>query len=215
MLPILYSFRRCPYAMRARLAIHFSGIEVEQRDILLKDKPADMLSASPKGTVPVLVLPCGEVIDESRDIMDWALTQGPEQSALLGDAKQQTEVSQLLDQCDFQFKPGLDKYKYWVGYPEFSQQEYRLRAEVFLQQLEQRLSQHPYLLGSQLSLADLGIFPFIRQFANVDINWFEQAPYPCLQQWLKLKVSSPAFVAVMHKHPIWQAPADPDETYEG
>lgn len=204
MLPILYSFRRCPYAMRARLAIHFSGVEVEQRDILLKDKPADMLSASPKATVPVLVLPNGEVVDESRDIMDWALAQGAEQPALLGDTEQQAKISQLLDQCDFKFKPELDKYKYWVGYPEFSQQDYRLQAEVFLLQLEQRLSQHLYLLGDQLSLADLGIFPFIRQFANVDIDWFQQAPYPCLQQWLNQQVNSPAFVAIMQKHPIWQ-----------
>ncbi len=200
MLPILYTFRRCPYAMRARLAIHYSGIELEQRDILLKDKPQAMLEASPKGTVPVLVLPNGEVIDESRDIILWALQPGHE---LLGSQQQQVAAEGLLDQCDNDFKPELDKYKYWVGYPEASQMDYRLRAEVFLQQLEERLTQHDYLLGERLSLADIGSYPFIRQFANVDFEWFEQSPYPNVRQWLEGLINSEAFIAIMKKRPIW------------
>lgn len=200
MLPILYTFRRCPYAMRARLAIHYAGIELEQRDILLKDKPQAMLEASPKGTVPVLVLPSGEVIDESRDIILWALQPGHE---LLGNQQQQENIEALLNQCDNDFKPELDRYKYWVGYPEASQLDYRRQAEVFLQQLEDRLAQHDYLMGERLSLADIGSYPFIRQFANVDIDWFEQSPYPNVRHWLDRLINSDAFIAIMKKRPIW------------
>lgn len=201
--PVLYSFRRCPYAMRARLAIHYNGVEVEQRDILLKDKPAAMLAASAKGTVPVLVLSSGEVIDESRDIMNWALQQDAEPHALLGGPEQTQRINNLLDRCDDQFKPHLDKYKYWVGYPELSQQDYRQSCQEFLAELEHSLSQQDYLLGPSITLADLGIFPFIRQFAYVDIDWFEQSPYPNLQAWLSLLIGSTAFEAIMKKRPIW------------
>lgn len=203
MLPILYSFRRCPYAMRARLAIHYCDVEVEQRDILLKDKPNAMLEASPKGTVPVLVLANGEVIDESRDIMMWALQQGEDKYGLLGDKNQQNQIEAWLDECDNNFKPELDKYKYWVGYPEASQLEYRERAEVFIQKLENTLIQHSYLLGEKISIADIGIFPFIRQFANVDMEWFQQAPYPKVRQWLEGLVGSDEFIAIMEKREIW------------
>lgn len=203
MLPILYSFRRCPYAMRARLAIHYCAVEVEQRDILLKDKPKAMLEASPKGTVPVLVLANGEVIDESRDIMMWALQQGEDKHGLLGDTKQQGEIEDWLDDCDNNFKPELDKYKYWVGYPEASQLEYREYAEVFIQKLEDTLQLQNYLLGEILSAADIGIFPFIRQFANVDMEWFQQAPYPKVRQWLEGLVESDEFAVIMKKREIW------------
>lgn len=191
--------------MRARLVIHYCGIEVEQRDILLKDKPLAMLQASPKGTVPVLVLPNGKVIDESRDIMLWALTQGADSHALLGNQQQQNAISKLLNQCDYELKPYLDKYKYWVGYPESSQLDYRLNAEIFLQQLERTLEHQSFLLGNTMTLAELGIFPFIRQFANVDIEWFEQSPYPCLRNWLNNLIKSDAFVVIMQKHPLWSA----------
>lgn len=205
MLPILYSFRRCPYAMRARLLIHYCAINVEQRDILLKDKPHAMLQASPKGTVPVLVLANGDVIDESRDIMLWALNQNPDIHELFNE-QQQDSINTLLDQCDDDFKPQLDKYKYWVGYPEASQLDYRARAEVFLQQLENILSQQKFLLGNAVTLADLGIFPFIRQFANVDIEWFTQSPYPNVRLWLNERINSDAFTQIMQKHAIWSEP---------
>lgn len=191
--------------MRARLVIHYCGIELEQRDILLKDKPEAMLQASPKGTVPVLVLPCGKVIDESRDIMLWALAERADSHALLGDQQQQDAINALLNLCDYEFKPYLDKYKYWVGHPESSQLDYRRCAEVFLQQLERTLEQQSFLLGNALTLAELGIFPFIRQFANVDIKWFEQSPYPCLRNWLNNLINSDAFVVIMQKHPLWSA----------
>jgi len=192
--------------MRARLVIHYCDIKLEQRDILLKDKPLAMLQASPKGTVPVLVLPDGEVIDESRDIMLWALAQGADNHALLGNQQQQDAISQLLNQCDYDFKPYLDKYKYWVGHPESSQLDYRRSAEVFLQQLELVLEQQRFLLGDALTLAELGIFPFIRQFANVDIKWFEQSPYPCLRNWLNNLINSDAFTVIMQNYPLWAAP---------
>jgi len=192
--------------MRARLVIHYCDIKLEQRDILLKNKPLAMLQASPKGTVPVLVLPDGEVIDESRDIMLWALAQGADNHALLGNQQQQDAISKLLNQCDYDFKPYLDKYKYWVGHPESSQLDYRRSAEVFLQQLELVLEQQRFLLGDALTLAELGIFPFIRQFANVDIKWFEQSPYPCLRNWLNNLINSDAFTVIMQKYPLWTAP---------
>src|SRR5690554_5339291 len=163
--PILYSFRRCPYAMRARLGILFAGLQVELREIVLRNKPAQMLAISPKGTVPVLQLPDGQVIDESLDIMRCALQlQDPQQ---LLDESTLTQGYALIEQNDRQFKHWLDRYKYADRYPEMTQLEYRLQGEVFLQQLEQLLNQS-FLLGDKISLADIGIMPFIRQFAHVD-----------------------------------------------
>jgi len=204
-LPVLYSFRRCPYAIRARLAINYSGVKVEQRDIELKNKPAAMLVASPKGTVPVLVLNGGQVIDESRDIIHWALGQNdPEAWFETLNEPAQEQVTGLLNQCDEQFKPCLDRYKYWVGYPEQSQLEYRQQCEQFLQQWEQQLSTQRFLLGRSPSLADNGIFPFVRQFAYVDIGWFEQSPYPHLKAWLQHFIESDSFQEIMRKRPLWQ-----------
>ena len=204
MFPILYSFRRCPYAMRARLAIRVAAIQVELREVVLKHKPAQLLSASPKGTVPVLVLPDGCVIDESRDIMDWALQQYDPQNWLAYSA---TELNALIDENDRHFKPNLDGYKYADRHPQPAS-FYRLQAEAFLQQLEARLKPQRYLLGDNISLADMAILPFIRQFAHVDLDWFNRAPYPNVQQWLHDFLEGEEFAAVMKKYPAWQ----PDQT---
>jgi len=204
--PILYSFRRCPYAMRARLAIHYSGIEIEHREILLKDKPAAMLEASPKGTVPVVVLPNGTVIDESRDVMMWALQQHDPQTWYHGlTEEQQADINDWIDRNDNDFKPWLDKYKYSVGYPEHSEAYYREQCEAFLKQLNEQLSNSAYLMGDSESLADNAIFPFVRQCAFVDKSWFDAAPYPHLQRWLQQFLKSARFEDIMHKHPLWQA----------
>lgn len=202
----LYSFRRCPYAMRARLAIVLAELKVELREIVLKNKPAQMLAISPKGTVPVLELvetdgSSRRVIEESRDILQWALEQHDPQAVL---DVEPASAQALIEQNDNEFKHWLDRYKYSDRYPELSQLEYRERGEVFLQVLETLLAKHRYLLGDTISSADIGIMPFVRQFAHVDQDVFYQLPYPHLQQWLRDWLQHPAFQQVMVKLPAWQ-----------
>ncbi|MGH1463578.1 MAG: glutathione S-transferase [Neptuniibacter sp.] len=207
---ILYSFRRCPYAMRARLAIFNSKIEVELREVILKNKPVEMLSASPKGTVPVLVLPQGKVIDESLDIMLWALQQNDPNNWLLGNNPlYKKTIENLIQENDFVFKTHLDRYKYFDRHPEHPQGYYREQCEAILIKLEQRLQQYNFLLGKQICLADIAIFPFIRQFAHVDRNWFYSSPYPALQSWLDQLLNSPLFIGIMKKYPQWETGDDP------
>lgn len=202
----LYSFRRCPYAMRARLAIVLAELKVELREIVLKNKPTQMLAISPKGTVPVLELvetdgSSRRVIEESRDILQWALEQHDPQAVL---DVEPASAQALIEQNDNEFKHWLDRYKYADRHPELSQIEYRERGEVFLQVLETLLAQHRYLLGDTISSADIGIMPFVRQFAHVDQEVFYQLPYPHLQQWLRDWLQHPAFQQVMVKLPAWQ-----------
>jgi len=204
MLPVLYSFRRCPYAMRARLALHASGMGIELREVVLRNKPESMLAASPKGSVPVLVLPDGPVIDESWQIMLWALRRHDRFGWLGKDEAYADAATPLIVENDTTFKDNLDRYKYPGRYPEHTQIHYRTQAETFLQQLENRLRATPYLLGDTLSIADVGVLPFIRQFADVDKSWFAQAPYISVQHWLKDFVNSECFAAVMKKYPSWQ-----------
>ena len=202
LLPRLYSFRRCPYAMRARLALLFAELPVELREIVLKNKPSQMLAISPKGTVPVLQLPEGRVIEESRDIMVWALEHNDKQGLL--DAKLIKQANDLLDKNDHEFKHWLDHYKYADRYPEMSQAEYQERGEVFLQSLETLLNKNAYLLGDSISIADIGIMPFVRQFAHVDRDVFYGLPYPKLQRWLQDWLEHPLFKQAMTKFDPWQ-----------
>jgi len=197
--PVIYSFRRCPYAMRARVAIRAVGAKVIWREILLKDKPKAMLEASPKGTVPVLVLADSTVIDESRDVMDWAFKNYPSDFAVCFD-----ESQPWLDRCDNEFKYWLDRYKYSVGYPEQSELYYREQAEQFLAQLEAVLSAQKFLLGDEFSAADIGVFPFVRQFAMVDYNWFSQSKYTATKAWLEHWLQHPWFTSIMNKTAPWQ-----------
>ena len=197
-LPILYTFRRCPYAMRARMAIYTAGIEVEHIEVSLKNKPQSLLDYSPKGTVPVLVTENGEVIDQSRDIMLWALHQAdPENWLLKNNLLKQQEMIEVVNACDIEFKPLLDRYKYFDRHPEFSQAEYRQQAEFILQQLNDRLAQHHYLMDEKMRFADVAIFPFIRQFANTDKIWFVESSYKHLQRWLDKCTSAKLFEAIM------------------
>jgi glutathione S-transferase len=201
---ILYSYRRCPYAMRARMALRYAGIEVEIREISLRDKPASMLQASPKGTVPVLVLDNDVVLEESLDIMRWALQQRDSGDWIRNRRPAlQTVIDQLIAENDGTFKRALDRYKYPDRFPQHSSAEYREQGEVFLKQLEERLNTQTFLLDEHLSLADVAIFPFIRQFAAVDPTWFELSPYPKLRAWLARLVASDLFTSVMEKHPTW------------
>lgn len=203
LLPILYSFRRCPYAMRARLALHYANIGVEHREILLKNKPTQMLKASPKGTVPVLILPDGQVIDESLDVVLWAL-ETASQHGLLWPSKTRQAQLELIQHNDDEFKYWLDRYKYFVGYPEHPQEYYRTEAENFLAELNSQLNGHPFLFGENASLADIAIFPFIRQFAFVDKAWFDQTDYTNLHQWFNDWMGSKAFGVIMEKYPEWK-----------
>ncbi|OLF38186.1 glutathione S-transferase [Psychrobacter sp. Cmf 22.2] len=198
----LYSFRRCPYAMRARLGILFAELQVELREIILKNKPPQMLAISPKGTVPVLQLIDGEVIEESREIMIWALKQNDPQGLL--DAEVIHQANALIDENDNEFKHWLDRYKYADRHPEMTQEAYRQRGEAFLQVLEKQLAKNHYLMGESISIADIGIMPFVRQFAHVDREVFYSLPYPNLQRWLQHWLVHPVFTQAMTKYQPWQ-----------
>ena len=207
--PVLYSFRRCPYAIRARLALRVSAVQVVLREVVLADKPESLRSYSTKATVPVLVVDDLEVIDESLDIMMWALQQHDPQGWLLTDDKLIAESKRLITTNDIEFKPWLDRYKYADRFPEYPMTYYRDQAEVFLSRLEELLARAPFLLGEASTLADMAIFPFIRQLANTDKQWFENSSYPCLQAWLETLLQLPLFTSVMDKYPQWKA-GDPD-----
>ncbi len=203
-LPVLYSFRRCPYAMRARLALHKSAICYEHREVELKAKPVEMLALSRKGTVPVLNLADGSVIDESLEVMLWALQQYDPEGWLDIDMQAGND---LIRMNDTEFKHWLDRYKYHVRYPEHSEQEYRNKAEHFIRQLEQLLAGHDAtgLLDNRWTLVDAAIFPFVRQFACVDRTWFDTSGHAQVVRWLRQWEQSGLFEAIMHKHKIWQA----------
>ncbi|WP_426135194.1 glutathione S-transferase [Pseudomonas sp. PWP3-1b2] len=192
---LLYSFRRCPYAMRARLALRYSGVAVRIVEVSLRAKPAEMLALSPKGTVPVLSVG-GVVIEESLEIMQWALAQHDPEGWLLQGAP---AVLALIAENDQGFKYHLNRYKYAERYPEQPMEAYRAEGEVFLQKLEGLLAQRDYLLAEHVSMADVALAPFVRQFAHVDREWFAEAPYPRLQAWLQRFLESPLFIAVMAK----------------
>lgn len=211
--PILYSFRRCPYAIRARLALRYSGQTVELREVVLKDKPQNMLAVSEKGTVPVLVLQTekGEqkVLDESLDIMLWSLKRSdPEQWLPENNTEYESQLA-LIHHNDSVFKQNLDRYKYHDRYPEHSAEYYRSLGEAFLSDLETKLATQDYLFGDRKTLADMAIFPFVRQFAHVDKAWFDQSPYPRLITWLEHLLASESFNAIMPKFSQWQVGDEP------
>lgn len=201
--PILYSFRRCPYAMRARMAIAQASITVELREVVLGNKPEQLLAISPKGTVPVLLLENGELLEESLDIMHWAFSQQEKNNDFSTDIEK--HMNQLIEQNDAEFKFFLDRYKYADRYPEKTELYYRQKAETFLQELEKRLSKRAFLCSNNNSFADIAIFPFIRQFANVDIDWFQSSPYKNVNRWLAKQLESTLFISIMDKYPAWQA----------
>jgi len=212
-LPVLYSFRRCPYAMRARLAIVVSAQPHELREIVLRSKPADMLAASPKGTVPVLVLADGTVIAESLDIMRWALARHDPASWLTPPGASPEQMDALIADNDGDFKHHLDRYKYPNRYPQESAGDepgfalkHRSEAARWLVHLDTRLAEG-WLFGAQASLADMAILPFARQFARTDASWFAGQPWPRLQAWLAALEASTLYAGVMLKHAPWQPAA--------
>ncbi|MBT5767183.1 MAG: glutathione S-transferase N-terminal domain-containing protein [Emcibacteraceae bacterium] len=198
-LPILYSFRRCPYAMRARLALYASGITCELREVVLRDKPDEMLEISPKATVPVLHLQDGKVIDESRDIMIWVLEQNDPKDW----SKHVEQMKELVKINDFEFKQHLDKYKYSSRNPELSKEQHRENGGFLLNLLNEKLKQNKFLAGNDQTIIDLSVFPFIRQFAFVDKDYFDLLPYPHLQKWLEWHLECDLFKSIMIKYPKW------------
>ena len=187
-LPILYSFRRCPYAMRARMSIVRTNFQVELREVILRDRPEHMMEVSPKGTVPVLLLEDGTVIEESLEIMqhvlDWKLSE---------------EEQHWISRNDNEFKFHLDRYKYPNRYEDMNEVEQRTLASVYLMDLDERL-------GSEAPLSEAlsdGLFPFVRQFANHDRDWFDVQPWTNVLEWLKENLESEAFKVCMKKHKQW------------
>jgi glutathione S-transferase len=196
--PVLYSFRRCPYAIRARMAIAVSGVQVELREVVLRDKPPEMLAASPKGTVPVLCLVDGRVIDESLNIMHWALgINDPENWLAVDD-------STLIATNDGPFKAALDRYKYPHSYDIADATPHRLAGWKILSDLDTKLADKAFLAGENPGLADIAIFPFVRQFAATDQAWFDNQDAKALQNWLTRLTSSPLFDNIMQRFPKWQ-----------
>ena len=204
-LPILYSFRRCPYAMRARLGLIISGQQVALREIVLRDKPAHMLEISPKGTVPVLQLPDGTVLEESLEIMLWALQQNDPEGWLSPEQGTLKDMLLLIEEMDGDFKRSLDRYKYATRYEGVDPDQQYDRAIDELQKLEARLEATPYLFGNTPSLADQALFPFVRQFANADKDRFSASAPKRLQVWLQERVEHPLFKQVFGtKWKPWQ-----------
>lgn len=210
--PILYSFRRCPYAMRARLAIASANAHCSLREIVLRDKPQHMLEISPKGTVPVLQLADGKVIDESLDIGIWALEHNDPEQLLAPPNSDRSEMLVLISQTDEQFKPLLDRYKYSFHSDPAAATASRDEAVIFLNRLNAQLSPVGYLYGEQISLADICILPFVRQFAHVDKTWFWAQDFDRVINWLDAFLASDRFAAIMPKFKVWQ-PGDETTTF--
>ena len=203
--PILYSFRRCPYAMRARLAIKASEIFVEMREIKLKEKPLEFLKVSPKGTVPVLVTSSGDVLEESIDIINWALNINDPQRWLAAGQLSQSKMNQLLNNLENEFKPSLDKYKYPNRFENIDRNFHRDKNLNFLWHLDDLLKKNRALNCSHLSLIDYAIFPFIRQFRNVDDKWFDSFNFNFLKKWLFQIIDSNDFLSIMKKYEKWES----------
>lgn len=208
-LPTLYSFRRCPYAMRARLALAASGQSVSLREVVLRDKPPQMIEVSPKATVPVLVLGDGTVLEESLDVMNWALSEADPEGWLDAD---RALMDNLVAQNDGPFKHHLDRYKYANRYDDAVAEDHRAEASKILSDLDTRLAENDWLCGPRASFADYAILPFVRQFANTDRDWFDEQDWPHLRGWLERFLASDRFKAVMKKYPQWSA-GDPEPTF--
>ncbi|WP_285162792.1 glutathione S-transferase [Shewanella goraebulensis] len=221
---ILYSFRRCPYAMRARLGLHLSSLNPQVREIILKNKPAEMLEISPKGTVPVLAIQSESqhqyesitnkwlILEESLDIINYSLSHYPatnykylckDEYDLLIESLTDKDTKALIDINDNEFKPWLDKYKYADRHLEFTEEYYREKACKFIAILEAKLNDKEHLLANSPTFADYAIFPFVRQFAHVNRSWFEQSQYSQVKKWLKHHIESDLFQSVMCKYPLW------------
>ncbi len=198
-LPILYSFRRCPYAMRARMALFVSGTICELREVKLADKPPELAAISNKATVPTMLLPDGTVLDESLAIMRWALAQSDPEGWL------DRDDPEMIALIDGPFKHHLDRFKYPSRYGDCNPMPHREAAMKIVAQLNARLNAHANLSGPERGLTDIAIFPFIRQFANTDRDWFDAQPLSDLHAWLERHLASTLFAAIMPKYKPWRS----------
>jgi glutathione S-transferase len=202
--PILYSLQHCPFAMRARMGILMARQEVLLRAVVTKDKPREMLAISPKGTVPILIFEDGTVIDESLDIMIWALKKNdPEDLLYKAQPELFSQIMSLIDTGDTEFRKDLSLYKHGSRYHQPEENELRSKCELFIKQLESRLEVNSFLFGNKLSIADLAVLPNVRQFINVDRKWFRQTDYPHLKKWLETLLQSLLFTKAMRKYELW------------
>ena len=211
--PILYTFRRCPYAMRARFAIRSSKIIVEIREIKLQEKPFEFLKLSPKGTVPVLITNSGVVLEESLDIIYWALNKNDPHKWLAKGKLENQEIKKILYDLENKFKPNLDKYKYSSRFPDIDQYLYRDKNLYFLKKLNSYLENNNSLNCEYLTLLDYAIFPFVRQFRNVDQEWFEKLNFIFLDKWINQIIDSQDFSSIMKKFKKWEPNDLPIYTY--
>lgn len=202
---ILYSFRRCPYAMRARMALAISGQSCALREVVLREKPPEMLKASAKGTVPILVLPGGDVLDDSYPIMKWALKKHDPDGWLRPETGSLEDIDQLVVDLEGTFKFHLDRYKYPPRYENVDPLHHRNEGVKFLQSLEDRLRETEFLFGDHFTIADAAVAPFVRQFAHTDKDWFDALDLPRVHKWLAAFLNSDLFAGVMQKYPKWQA----------
>ena len=203
--PVLYSFRRCPYAMRARMAIAASRQTCALREVVLRNKPPELIAVSPKGTVPVMVFPDGRVIEESLEIMRWALNRNDPEGWLVPLNDHRHEIDALVLENDGSFKDNLDRYKYPTRYENLDPLYYRSKGTEFLKKLNSRLTEATYLCGKNFTFADAAISPFIRQFANNDREWFNALDLSDIQVWLQNILESNLFLGVMEKYPAWRS----------
>ena len=203
--PILYTFRRCPYAIRARMALAYSNITIEIKEIFLQNRPQELFDISPKGTVPVLCLNNSKIIDESLDIMQWSLTQNDPDSWIIPNLDIQLK---LIKENDSEFKYWLDRYKYYDRYPEYNKNYYREKCGEYISKLNIMLKDSVYLYSNKISIADVAIFPFIRQCANVDTDWFS-GTFLNTNTWLTILIGSKLFLSIMHKYPEYQSGQKP------
>lgn len=203
-LPILYSLRRCPYAMRGRMGIALSKQQVLLREIVTKDKPSELLASSPKGTVPVLVLPDGQIIEQSLDVMNWALQQNDPQDLLRSsNPALSQQVHQLIKVNDDEFIGHLEKYRASVRYRNIDTEQHRQACEGFISKLEALLTDQAYFFGETPSLADFAVMPFVSQFVRVEKKWFVQSEYQNVGRWLRAHLESKLYTQVMKQYPLW------------
>ncbi len=203
--PILYGFRRCPYVIRTRMTLAYSGISYILREIELKNRPKAMLDITSKGTVPVIQFPDGRVIDNSIGIVYYALGVNDPDGWNDFQPQEQEKARQLIIRYDTEFVPLLNKYKYFERHPEQTQEAYRENIEtVFLTDMNTVLGTQGYLMSDRISVADVAIFPLMRQFAHADKEWFFASSYTHIIRWLESFLENPVFIQVMKKHPVWQ-----------
>jgi len=206
-IPILWTFRRCPYAMRTRLAIKVSGIRVYLREIVLRHKPSEFVSDSPKATVPVLKMPNGEILEESIDIMHWALAQNDPDDWLEVLKKREEYSIRFLADLDGPFKNDLDRYKYASRYKLDNKAglAHRDKGSKFLNQINESLANAPYLSGERQGFLDIASLPFVRQFRIANIEWFDQQDWPQLHNWLQTFLASDQLKLSMEKLKPWDS----------